>query len=106
QQFAVQVHVANSGSTPVQLAAVSLAGPAGENWQISGAPPASAALAASAATDARFSVAVPSDAAFTRPYYSRPSIEQAYYNIDNSQYLNLPNMPYPLTAWAHFSYHS
>ncbi|HEY7839075.1 MAG TPA: PIG-L family deacetylase [Terriglobales bacterium] len=105
QQFAVQVHVANSGSTPVQLTAVSLAGPAGENWQISGASPASAALAASAATDARFAVAVPSDAAFTRPYYSRPSIEQAYYNIDHPQYLNLPNMPYPLTAWAHFSYH-
>jgi len=104
QQFEVGVHVANSGSVPVKLTQVSLAGPSRESWPIHEAAPSAAALAGGAVDDVQLSVAVPVSAGFTRPYYSRPNIEQAYYNIDDPAYLSQPNMPYPLTAWAHFSY--
>lgn len=104
QQFNVLVHIANSGTLPVELTKVNLEGPAGENWKFNGPAPSAVPLAASSATAVRFAVAVPEDAASTRPYYSRPSIEQAYYNLDDPKDLNLPNMPYPLSAWAQFSY--
>jgi len=105
QKFAVQVHVADSGTAAVQLASVALTGPAGEDWQFTPSSAPGQALAPASATDARIDVAVPQNAASTRPYYSRPNIGQSYYNIDQPQYIDLPNMPYPLAAWAHFAYH-
>jgi hypothetical protein len=54
--------------------------------------------------DLRFAVTVPQSPDFTRPYFSRPDIEQTYYNIDDERFLNLPLTPYPLAAWADFSY--
>ena len=47
---------------------------------------------------------MPEDAAFTRPYFTRPDIEQSYYDITDERYLNLPLAPYPLAAWADLSY--
>ncbi|MBV9435804.1 MAG: PIG-L family deacetylase, partial [Acidobacteria bacterium] len=44
------------------------------------------------------------NAGYTRPYFSRPDIEQPYYNIDEPQYLNMPLAPYPLSAKVKFSY--
>ena len=46
----------------------------------------------------------PKNAAFTRPYYSRPNIEQSYYDISDERFLNRPATPYPLAAWADFEY--
>jgi hypothetical protein len=51
-----------------------------------------------------FSVTVPENANFTRPYFSRPNIEQSYYDILDKRFLNRPLAPYPLAAWAEFSY--
>ena len=50
-------------------------------------------------------VVVPPHPAFTRPYFSRPSVEQSYYNIDDPRYLNLPTSYYPLSAKLTFHYH-
>ena len=36
------------------------------------------------------------------PYFSRPNIEQSYYDISDQRYLNRPLSPYPLAAWAEF----
>ena len=47
---------------------------------------------------------VPEDAAFTRPYFTRPDIEQSYYDITDERYLNRPLAPYPLAAWADLSF--
>ncbi|MGC1911826.1 MAG: hypothetical protein WA660_08325, partial [Candidatus Acidiferrales bacterium] len=52
--------------------------------------------------DLRFTVHAAADASFTRPYFSRPSIEQAYYDIDVPKDLNLPLAPYPLSARVRF----
>ena len=50
-------------------------------------------------------VVVPPHPTFTRPYFSRPSVEQSYYNIDDPRYLNLPTSYYPLSAKLTFHYH-
>ena len=52
----------------------------------------------------QFRATVPDDAAFTRPYFSRPDIEQSFYDIADERFLNRPLPPYPLAAWADFTY--
>jgi hypothetical protein len=61
-------------------------------------------ISANKAVDVRFTVHIPDDAPYTRPYFSRPDIEQSYYDISNLRALNLPLAPYPLAAWAEFTY--
>jgi LmbE family N-acetylglucosaminyl deacetylase len=51
-----------------------------------------------------FSVTVPENAAFTRPYFTRPDIEQSYYDIADDRFLNQPLVPYPVAGWAEFMY--
>ncbi len=55
-------------------------------------------------SDALFRVAIAADAHGTRPYFSRPSTEQAYYDIDDARWLNDSFEPYPLEGWAEFDY--
>ncbi|MGB6974934.1 MAG: PIG-L family deacetylase [Terracidiphilus sp.] len=55
-------------------------------------------------TDAVFSMTVPADAAPTEPYFTRPNIEQPYYNIHNEAWRERSFAPYPLSAWAEFSF--
>jgi hypothetical protein len=52
----------------------------------------------------RFTVRAPQNAQLTRPYFTRPDIEQPYYDINEAKYLNLPVAPYPLYGVAHFSF--
>jgi hypothetical protein len=54
--------------------------------------------------DAKFSVTVPENAQFTRPYFTRPDIEQSYYDIRDDRFLNRPLAAYPLAAWAQLTY--
>jgi len=61
-------------------------------------------LAANKPAEARFAVTVPADASFTRPYFSRPDLEQSYYDIQDERFLNESLPSYPLAAWADFTY--
>jgi LmbE family N-acetylglucosaminyl deacetylase len=54
--------------------------------------------------DALFRVAIAASAGGTRPYFSRPSAAQAYYDIDDPRWLNDSFAPYPLEGWAEFDY--
>ena len=54
--------------------------------------------------DALFRVSIAANASGTRPYFSRPSTEQAYYDIDETRWLNDSFAPYPLEGWAEFDY--
>jgi LmbE family N-acetylglucosaminyl deacetylase len=54
--------------------------------------------------DAIFHVSIAKNAEGTRPYFSRPNTEQAYYNIDDPRWLNDSFAPYPLEGWARFDY--
>jgi LmbE family N-acetylglucosaminyl deacetylase len=102
----VAVHVANQGAEPVTLSSVEVVSEAGPG--LTSAPRAAftpGALAPGATRDPSFDVTVPHTAELTKPYFSRPSLHQSYYDINDPRYLNLPSRPYPLVATATVSYH-
>ena len=103
QAFAVSVHVAAQGAASIEVRDVRLAADRGD-WKITDQSAPVAKLAAGQASDVVFSATVPQDAPLTKPYFSRPSLEQSYYNIHDSQYLTLPSMPYPLTATMTYTF--
>src|SRR5271170_7378227 len=104
--FNIRLHVTSAGPwTPggnLKLAKTWLVTPEGEKWPVErvGGPIATSASEA----DILFKLEVPSKAAATRPYYSRPTIEQPYYDINDKRWLNRPFAPYPVEGWAEFNY--
>jgi LmbE family N-acetylglucosaminyl deacetylase len=104
QQFAVNVHINNPSSAPVELENVELATREGEQWNITPKDTAASTLVNNKPVNQRFQVTTPLDASFTRPYFSRKDVEQPYYEINDPRFLGLPQAPYPLTAWATLSY--
>jgi LmbE family N-acetylglucosaminyl deacetylase len=102
QQFWVNVHVTSPTGTPVQVESTSLETPEGEHWTTDALSPSTAMLQGNQSLDVRFSVHVPQDAAYTRPYFTRPNIEQAYYDINDERYVDLPLAPYPVSARVRF----
>ncbi len=104
--FNVRLHITSAGPwTPggkLRLAKTWLVTPEGENWPVERVGGASASSASE--SDVLFKLEVPSRAASTRPYFSRPSIEQPYYNIDDKRWLNRSFAPYPVEGWAEFNY--
>jgi len=97
QEFHVNVHAYNPSDIPVQIESVALHNPYSETWN-GKAESDPAGTLKQASKDIRFAVQAPADAAFTRPYFTRPDIEQPYYNLEQPQYANLPLGPYPLVA--------
>jgi LmbE family N-acetylglucosaminyl deacetylase len=104
QHFWVKVHAVVQSPESVDLTGIELSPPKGESWTVQSEGSVSGTLAGNKPKDARFSVMVPENPGFTRPYFSRPDIEQPYYDINDLQYLNLPVEPYPLSARVHFTY--
>jgi hypothetical protein len=104
EQFAVRVHVNNPGTTPLALNRIWLETPAGESWSVGAEGAVPANIEARHALDQRFNVKAPSDAAPTRPYFSRPNEELPYYDKVDERYRNLSFAPYPLAAWVEFNY--
>jgi hypothetical protein len=104
QQFNVGLRLNNQSSIPVQLVKTWLQGTEANNWQSSleGQQPES--LVGNKVANLRFRAGVPTDTTFTRPYFSRPNIDQGYYDLLDARYMNLSQRPYPLAAWAEFSY--
>ncbi len=104
QAFTVNVHLANQGGEPVTLGGFDLDTNQDPGWKIT-APDVSGVLAPAHARNVAVAVVVPPHPTFTRPYFSRPSVEQSYYNIDDPRFLNLPTSYYPLSAKLTFQYH-
>jgi LmbE family N-acetylglucosaminyl deacetylase len=106
QTFGVKVHVVNQSATPVKLEHCAVeAYQAKEQWSITGeSGAASKEIANDQALDAKFTVKAPENTALTQPYFTRPDIEQSYYDISDERFLNRPLAPYPLAAWADFTY--
>ncbi len=105
-QVRVRVTAADSDpdSSPVQLARVWLANPNGDHWAFSHISGTDSANPAPVSTDVLFRATVPSSAQLTRPYFTRPNIEQPYYNVADPRWQGLPFAPYPLAGWAEFLY--
>ena len=103
QKFSAKVHVVSQSALPVTLKHVEVDASDGNDWESKGAIDTQA-LVQDKPADARFELTVPKDAKFTQPYFSRPNIEQSYYDISDMKYLNQPLSPYPLAAWAEFEF--
>ena len=104
EAFSVHVHLANQSSLPVTISRVELQPQAGPSWSITSKAPATGALSAAGTRDETFDIVAPKNAEITKPYFSRPNLEQSYYDINDPRYLNLPTSPYPLSAIAIVDY--
>jgi LmbE family N-acetylglucosaminyl deacetylase len=100
EAFKVRVHVSGV-SSEVHLARTWFESPFGGQWQqgeavsTGGEPPVS---------DAIYSLKVPDDAEPTRPYFTRPNIEQAYYNVSDPSWRGRSFAPWPVSAWVEFTF--
>ncbi|MBS1823460.1 MAG: PIG-L family deacetylase [Acidobacteria bacterium] len=104
-KIAVAVHIANQGTESVALTAADVISEAGSGFSVT--PKAAVkqeTLTPGATSDPSFEVSVPHTAELTKPYFSRPTLEQSYYDINDPRYLNLPTRPYPLLATATVTY--
>src|SRR5437762_1790303 len=104
QQFWVKVHAINPTKVPVQLESVAIEAPEGEQWKINAESQPRGALQGNKSIDVRFAIQAPDNAAYTQPYFTRPNIEQSYYDIKEAKFLNRPLAPYPLTARLRLSF--
>ncbi len=104
EDFRVRVHLAQ-GLDAAELSRAWLVSGNGTPWKIDDAGgPIDAAHAAAPATDRTFHVSVPADVAPTEPYFTRPTTEQPVYDIANEAWRERSFAPYPLSAWAEFTF--
>jgi len=100
EDFNVRIHTARAASD-VHMAKTWLATESGSDWQhgdpisINSTPTTS---------DAIFKLHVPDDTQPTQPYFTRPNIEQAYYDLTQPQYRERSFAPWPLAAWVEFTF--
>ena len=59
---------------------------------------------ANPAGDATLDATVPANEPPTEPYFTRPTVEQPYYDVNEAGLRGEPFGPYPLEAWAQFAY--
>jgi LmbE family N-acetylglucosaminyl deacetylase len=104
QTFDVNLHIADQSSEPVTIASTELVSHAGAGWVFTPSVIADNSLAAREVKDQIIKVKAPLDAEVTKPYFTRPSLEQSYYDIGRPEDLGLPTTPYPLTAEVHYTY--
>jgi LmbE family N-acetylglucosaminyl deacetylase len=108
QSFNVEGRIFNENAEPLVVDKIELLASDGKNWNIRSVTEKDAAPVREVAPEKegqwRFLVTVPSDAALTRPYFSRPDEEQPYYNITDERFRNLPLPPYPLSMRATLTY--
>ena len=105
QSFQVTVRLADQGTDPVAVKDVHLVTTPDKDWKLEWLPTMPTSVNADDTAEAKFQVTVPADATITKPYFTRPNLEQPYYDVSNPEYLNRSWMPYPLAARATFTYH-
>jgi len=102
--FHVGVHIYDGGKLPVQIASVALTSSSRKDWGASPEATAPEQIGSGKAADVRFSVKVPADEPYTRPYFTRPGMEQPYYDIHNESLRGRPFAPYPLSATVQYQF--
>jgi len=106
QSFGVQILAVNGSKVPVTLKGAGLASSAGATYEDSGAKAGAGekTIVSGTAYEDSFQVKLPSDAKVTRPPFTRPGIEQAYYEVADPSLRNT-SLPLPaLTAWVTVDY--
>ena len=100
EDFNVRIHTARAASE-AHMAKTWLATESGDAWEygdpisIDSTPTTS---------DAIFKLHVPDDTHPTQPYFTRPNIEQAYYDLTQPQFRERSFAPWPLAAWVEFTF--
>jgi LmbE family N-acetylglucosaminyl deacetylase len=100
QTFRVRAHLANAMGA-AKLERAWLVSHSGSEWKTEGGVKE---MSAAPVSDAIFQVQAAEDAQPTAPYFTRKSTEQPYYDISNPAWRLRPLSPYPLEAWAEFSF--
>ncbi|MGA3071867.1 MAG: PIG-L family deacetylase, partial [Terracidiphilus sp.] len=101
EEFRVRVHTSQA-TVETRLNRVWLESRSGDPWKnadISGAIDPTAPTA-----DPAFRVQVAENAEPTQPYFTRPDTEQAYYDLAKPEYRERSFAPWPLEAWAEFTF--
>ncbi len=101
-EFPVRVHIAVPAG--VSVSKVSAEGPEKEHWRVERVNQAAFDGHTASSGDVLFRVTVTPGAAPTAPYFTRPSVEQPYYDLTGPAYRNQSFTPYPLTSVVEFSY--
>jgi hypothetical protein len=96
QQFGVKVSVAHENAAPMTISRIYLDSPEPDWWQIQ--------RKKQTADENEFEVKAAETIPFTRPYFTRPSIEQPYYDLLEPTLVSQPLAPYPLRAWSEIAY--
>jgi LmbE family N-acetylglucosaminyl deacetylase len=101
QTFAVTVKLINHGALTIKPRSINLDLPAG--WSAKALDPQTKPIDPGGEVGVQFTVAVPSDAPLTRPYWHRNDPEtDAAYTLDEPQYATLPFPPPPVNAHADY----
>ena len=104
QTFAVQVHVVNGSDVPVKIMDAKLESSAGATSASQQGDAAGKTIASGQADDLRYTVTLPENATVTRPPFTQPGIEQAFYDVNNPAMRNASLPLPPLTAWVTVDY--
>jgi LmbE family N-acetylglucosaminyl deacetylase len=104
RNFHVGVHLFDGGKLPVEVESVTLTSASGKPWTIAPDAAAPKQVESGKAADVRFAVKVPEDEPYTRPYFTRPDMEQPYYDIVNKAMSGMPTAPYPLAATVRYRF--
>jgi len=101
EDFRVRVHTTQA-SQEARLSRVWLESQISSPWKTENT--VSAGDPAAPTADSVFRVQVPENAEPTAPYFTRPSIEQPYYDLAHPEDRLRSFAPYPLAAWAEFTF--
>jgi hypothetical protein len=101
EEFRVRVHTAQA--TPeTRLNRVWLESRGGDQWKAENTT--GATDTAAPVSDQFFGVQAAENAEPTQPYFTRSSIEQPYYDLTKPEYRERSFAPWPLAAWAEFTF--
>lgn len=100
EEFKVRVHAAHGeGATLKKVWLTSATGDAWTSTLAAGSVDPKAPV-----SDPLFAVRAAKNAEPTQPYFTRPTIEQPFYNVANEAWRERSFAPWPLAAWAEFEF--
>ncbi len=101
EQFRVRIHAAQSTSES-RLNKVWFESSSGDPWKCDRIT--AAFDPASPISDPIFKVQAAANALPTQPYFTRPNIEQPWYDLTRPEFRERSFAPWPLSAWAEFTF--
>jgi LmbE family N-acetylglucosaminyl deacetylase len=102
--FPVKVHLYEPALPALAIKSLAVKGTSGKDWSGTTTSTVPAQLEAQKGVDLVYSVKVPADEPFTRPYFTRDGLQNAFYEVAAGAPKNKPFSPYPLEADAEISY--